>query len=314
MRCGRRVTRRVRFCSSWPSRTIAPRRLLSASKRSGSVSASLLGERVGVHRAVVGREDAQDHFAAGDRLFVARGFARGVRVAFRRGPRGGRWRCATCRRRGRGGHPAGALRGLVLGAAAAFLGRCGGLALRGLREIREEPGGTRGLAAAGAALAGVFGHGAMVARLFMWTPSTAVGTLRAFTRRPSPCHPRPSCPRSPKPPPSTSPTAPAFRRRRSRACCAAARWSTSKRASAWKPSRANSTTRSTATRPACARNAQVASRCCCSRIRRPTSRTSTRSSFRCSVRSRVRAPSMGRTCWCRSSSCRTTGTPITRTA
>ena len=59
---------------------------------------------------------------------------------------------------------------------------------------------------------------------------------------------------------------------------------------------ANSTTRSTAMPPACARSARARWRCCCSRIRPRTSRTSTRSSCRCSARSPAPARARARTC------------------
>ena len=67
-----------RFSSNWPSRTIAARRLLSASDRSGAVSSSCVGERVRRERSF--GEAAQDQFAAGDRLLVTAGFALGVRI------------------------------------------------------------------------------------------------------------------------------------------------------------------------------------------------------------------------------------------
>ena len=70
-----------RFCSNWPSRTIAPRRLPRASKRSGAVSWSLRARSSAVMRAVGGAEHAQDGLAAGDGIGVALGLARSVRVA-----------------------------------------------------------------------------------------------------------------------------------------------------------------------------------------------------------------------------------------
>ena len=70
----------MRLRSSWPSRTIAPRRLLERVEALGRDQPQLLGQLVGRHRAIGVGQQLQDHFAAGDRLGVAGGFALGVGI------------------------------------------------------------------------------------------------------------------------------------------------------------------------------------------------------------------------------------------
>jgi hypothetical protein len=123
----------------------------------------LLRQRIGGHRPVVGGDDLQQHFAAGDGLFVAGCFARGVGVAGRRARR--RRRLA---RRGAHGpgqarvrQPAGQLAAGFAGLPATARACFDAAFLRA--GLAWGAGLARGLgAAAGAALAGSLGHSAMV--------------------------------------------------------------------------------------------------------------------------------------------------------
>ena len=80
----------------------------------GFRQAQLLGERVGIHRAVGSGQQLDDHLATGDRLFVASGFTRSVGIAqraIRCCARSAASRCATrcathCTHQRRVRHPA----------------------------------------------------------------------------------------------------------------------------------------------------------------------------------------------------------------
>ncbi len=120
-----------RFSSNWPSRSIAARRLSSASKRSGAARSSFVA-RASADMGPSART-RRIMFAAGDRLLVAASFAVGVRIQevgrgcalatalrTRGGALGRPWclRHKTARRRFR--HPCGS-RGHALGPGAALL-------------------------------------------------------------------------------------------------------------------------------------------------------------------------------------------------
>ena len=131
----------------------------------------LLRQRIGVHRAVVRGQHLQDHLAAGDGLRVALRLARGVRIAFAPGARGHR-RLGGWRPGGRFGRPAAAraAEGPHQACIRQPAGRLAGGFLRAVMALRSTRGSGRaglagGLAAAAwAALAGGFGHVAMVQR------------------------------------------------------------------------------------------------------------------------------------------------------